>query len=109
MSKTILQALLDEVHYPVGEGFAENKLLLRGLSVEASCSAEVLRGSAFIGATADCLMSLVTAPSFSEGDKSISLSERGLILKRANALYRSIGEQEQEMSEREESSVAFLD
>lgn len=91
-SKTILQALQDEVHYPVGIGYLENKLLSRGLEADSLITVDVLRSTAFIGAVADCLMSLVEAPNYSEGDKSVSLSDKGLILKRANALYRYIGE-----------------
>lgn len=91
-SKTILQALQDEVHYPVGLGYLENKLLARGLDTNGIITADVLRSTAFIGAVADCLMSLAEAPNYSEGDKSVSYSNKDIILKRANALYRSIGE-----------------
>lgn len=94
MAKSIIQALVDEVHYPVGEGHAENKLLARGLVASDHCTAEVIRSDAFRGAVADVLVMLVTAPNFSEADKSFSLSDKSLIIKRANAIYGEIGEPE---------------
>lgn len=94
-SKTIREALIDEIHYPISVGFADNKLLMRGLDAEAPFTIEVARSPAFVGATADCLASLITAPNFSESDKSVSFSRDVVfILGRANALYRSLGEPE---------------
>lgn len=92
MKKTILQTLIDEVHYPLSRGFVENKCLERGLSPDDPITAEVVRSRAYRGAVADCLLSLVYAPNFSESDKSVSLADKELILARAKALYRSIGE-----------------
>ena len=54
--------------------------------------ADIARSNEFIGAVADCLYSLISAPSFSEADKSFTLSDKDLILKKANFLYNSIGE-----------------
>ena len=90
--KTIKQALIDEVHYPIPEGFVENKMLKRGLSIIDEVSSDVLKSSAFIGCVADCLYSLVEAPNFNEADKSFSLADRKLILKKVDAMYESIGE-----------------
>lgn len=92
--KTIMQALIDEVHYPIPSGFVENKLLKRGLGATAEVTAEILNSTAFIGCVADCLYSLIEAPNFNEADKSFSLADRNLILKKVNALYNSIGEPE---------------
>lgn len=94
MSKTICEALIDEIHYPIGVGFAENKLIMRGLDADGAFTAEVARSTAFVGAVADCLASLITAPNFKESDKSVDLTFKDTILKRANALYRSLGEPE---------------
>lgn len=91
--KTVRQALIDEIHYPISEGFVENKLLARGLSPEDDMTPESFRSDAFRGAVADCLWSLIEAPSFSEADKSISLGDRDLILKKVNSIYLSIGEE----------------
>jgi hypothetical protein len=96
--RTIKQALIDEIAFPIGEGSIENKLLRRGLDADAEITADVLNSSAFIGATADCLYSLIDTPNFSEANKSVSLSDKDLILKKANALYSSIGEEEKTIS-----------
>lgn len=90
--KTVRQALIDEIHYPISEGFVENKLLSRGLSADDELTIDVLKSNEFKGAVADCLWSLIEAPSFSEADKSISLADRDIILRKANSIYLSIGE-----------------
>lgn len=97
--RTIAQALKDEVYYPVNDGKIENILLKRGLEGNAEISAETINSNEFNGAVADCLYSLVEAPNFSESDISISLQDRKLILKKANALYASIGESEKNLDE----------
>lgn len=90
--KTVRQALLDEIHYPISEGFVENKLLSRGLNPDDELILDVLKSNEFRGAVADCLWSLIEAPNFSEADKSISLGDRNVILKKVNSIYLSIGE-----------------
>lgn len=90
--KTVRQALIDEIHYPISQGFIDNRLMSRGLYPEDELTIEVLKCNEFKGAVADCLWSLIEAPNISEADKSISLAERDLILKKANAIYLSIGE-----------------
>jgi hypothetical protein len=90
--KTILQALMDEVYYPVKPGKAENMLYARGLNPEEICTAETFRDNAYIGAVADTLVSLVQAINFSEADTSISISDKDKILQLANQYYRTIGE-----------------
>lgn len=90
--KTIMQALIDEIHYPIGSGIIENKMILRGLELDGEYDAGIARSSEFIGAVADCLYSLISAPNFSEADKSFSLSDKNLILRKVNSLYNSIGE-----------------
>lgn len=97
--KTIRQALKDEVGYPIGDGFIENKLIARGLDGDGAISASVINSKEFLGASADCLFALVDAPNFSESDISISLADRNLILKKANYLYRTIGEEEKTLDE----------
>ena len=92
--KTVGQALIDEIHYPISVGMIENKLIMRGLAFDDEFGIEVATSKEFIGAVADCLYSLIEAPNFSEADKSISLSDKSLILKKVNALYKSIGEKE---------------
>lgn len=97
--KTIAQTLKDEILYPVGEGFIGNRLLARGLDPEADITTEVYNCASFQGAIADSLLSLIEAPNFSETDISISLTDKNLILKKANDIYRRIGEDERNLLE----------
>jgi hypothetical protein len=92
--KTILQALKDEIHYRLSDGFFENRLLSRGLNGCDSCAQDVINSKPFRGAVADCLISLIQAPNLSEGDLSFSLSEKDKIIALANSIYNSIGEYE---------------
>lgn len=98
--KTIKQALIDEIHYPIGSGIIENKMILRGLKADDEFDIDTAKSKAFIGAVADCLVSLIAAPNFSEADKSFSLSDKALILRKANSLYNSIGEVPVELEEK---------
>lgn len=97
--KTIAQALLDEIHYPIPHGFVENKLIERGLDGDFAFSMSVAMSNEYKGALADCLYSLIQSINFSEADKSIgalSTEDKKIILRRANALYSAIGEDEKE-------------
>lgn len=101
MAKTIQQALIDEVLYPISAGLVENAMIRRGL-YDGEFDGSIADTEQYIGALADCLYSLVTAVSFSESDKSIgslSSSDKALILKRANKLYAQIGEEEKPTDE----------
>nr|DAX44883.1 MAG TPA: hypothetical protein [Caudoviricetes sp.] len=93
--KTILQALRDEIHYPIPVGFIENKLIARQLRAEDPYNHEVSECCMWKGALADCLYSLLQAVSYSESDKSVgtlSDKDKERLLVRVNALYESIGE-----------------
>jgi hypothetical protein len=92
--KTILQALRDEIHFPVGTGHLENRLLRRGLIPNEECSLETFNDARFIGAVADSLWFLISAPNISESDKQVNMVYKDLIVKQANQLYKSIGEEE---------------
>lgn len=92
--KTVQQALIDDIHYPIAVGFVENALIRRGLDPTSECSSETINGKAYMGAVADSLVSLVAAPNISEADKSISLSDKDKILNWANRIYVQIGEPE---------------
>lgn len=78
--KTVLQALKDEVHYKLSSGFFENRLLERSLDGNEICTFDILKSKPFKGAVADCLMSLIQMPNFTEGDVSLSLSDKDNIL-----------------------------
>lgn len=95
--KTIKQALMDEIHYPIPEGFVGNIIIKRGLYENNPLTKETMESNEYIGAVADCLYSLLHAVNFSEADKSvgsISSSDKEMILLRVNSLYKSIGEAE---------------
>lgn len=92
--KTILQALIDEIHYPIPVGHAENRLMKRGLYPCDECTTDVLNSKPFIGAVADSLYMLISATNFSEADKSVGSLNIASILKEANTLYKAIGESE---------------
>lgn len=96
MAKTIRQALIDEVHYPLPFGFIENKIIERGLNGDAEYTTEVFRSNEWKGALADCLYSLLQAVSLSESDKSIGTltdEDKKRLLVRINSLYQAIGEE----------------
>ncbi len=93
--KTIKQALVDEIHYPIPQGFIENKLIERKLDGDELFTYEVAQSNEWKGALADCLYSLIQAVSLSESDKSIGTltdSDKQKLLIRINALYKAIGE-----------------
>lgn len=95
--KTIRQALIDEVHYPMPEGFVDNVLIKRGIAEDEQFTFDVAKSNDYIGAVADCLCSLLHAVNFSEADKSVgtlSVNEKEMILLRVNNMYKSIGEAE---------------
>lgn len=93
--KTIQQALIDEIHYPIPEGFVENVMIKRKLNPSGDCDSDTMNSKEYMGALADCLWSLVQAINFSEADKSFgSLSDKDKerILLRVNSIYNAIGE-----------------
>ena len=93
--KTIKQALIDEIHYPIPLGFVENKMIERQLNGDDEYTFEVAQSKEWKGALADCLYSLIQAVSLSESDKSIgtlSDKDKEKLLVRINALYKTIGE-----------------
>nr|DAG52525.1 MAG TPA: hypothetical protein [Bacteriophage sp.] len=93
--KTIKQALIDEIHYPIPLGFVENKMIERQLNGDDEYTFEVAQSKEWKGALADCLYSLIQAVSLSESDKSIgtlSDKDKERMLVRINALYKTIGE-----------------
>lgn len=94
--KTIQQALIDEIHYPIPIGFVENVVIKRGLNPEEGFSFDVAHSKEYMGAHADCLYSLIQAINFSEADKSIgSLSDKQItaIISLMNKIYEAIGEE----------------
>ena len=94
--KTIRQALIDEIIYPIPEGLVENKLIARGLTGEQEFTFETSKSHEYKGCFADCLVALIQAVSFSESDKSVgTLTDevKKKLLHRANEIYDAIGEE----------------
>lgn len=106
--RTVRQALVDEVFYPLAEGKVENVILCRDLNGDAEVDKATLTSDAFLGAVADCLSAVIEqALNFSEADKSVSVpSSQQIVLlkKRINSIYSSIGEGQQGF---DEPSVTF--
>lgn len=97
MSKTIRQALIDEIIYPMPEGKVENKMIARGINGDDEYTPEVAKSDEYRGAYADCLIALLQSVGFSESDKSVNaLSDEAKkrLLTIANSIYKSIGEEE---------------
>lgn len=93
--KTVIQALIDEIHYPIPLGYVENVCIKRYLDPDEEFTYNLARGKEYKGALADCLCSLLHAVNFSEADKSVgnlSDAQRRALLKKANKLYEEIGE-----------------
>lgn len=94
--RTVRQALIAEVHYPVPVGFVENKLIERQLDGDAEYTYEVAKSDGWKGAVADCLYSLLQAVNVSESDKSVGTltdKDKERLLVRINSLYQAIGEE----------------
>lgn len=95
--KTIREALLDDIIYPIPEGKVDNKMISRGLNGDELYDFEIANSNSYKGCFADCLVSLLQAVSFSEADKSVSaLSDEAKkkLLNIANSIYKTIGEEE---------------
>ena len=100
--KTVGEALISEVHWPLPDGFVETVCIKRNLDIEEEFSYDLSRSVEYKGALADCLFSLVQAINFNEADKSfgnLTDYQRKIILRCANALYAEIGEEEKDTAE----------
>lgn len=97
--KTVVQALISKVHWPLPYDFVETICIERGINGDKELSVDVAKSNEYKGALADCLYSLVQAINFSEAGKSVgtlSDKQREIVLKRANKLYKEIGEEEKD-------------
>lgn len=89
----ILEALKSRVHYPLSNNTFESIITQRWIDGTDEFTTEVANSNSFKGALADVLYEVVIVPNISEGGVSISYSDKKEILKRANSLYKEIGEQ----------------
>ena len=68
--KTIQQALIDEIHYPIPIGFVENVMIKRNLNGDDEFNYDISHSNEYQGALADCLWSLVQAISLKQTSPS---------------------------------------
>lgn len=96
MAKTILQALKDEIGFPIKSGFFENKLIARNINPDDEFSADTAKNDSYLLTYADCLKGLVVGlpNSVTEGDLSLSGADKDNMLKIANGIYNRYGEEE---------------
>lgn len=97
--KTVIEAIMSKVHWPLSYEFVETTCIERNLNGDGPFDPEVAQTSEYKGALADCLYSLIQAINFSEADKSVGTltdKQREAILKWANKLYVEIGEEEKD-------------
>lgn len=85
---TILEALKARFGYPVSDAFFQSVLIGRGLSPDDPFSPEVAHCPCFALARMDGLIQLLTEPNVTEGDYSISITDRDKILDVINAIRR---------------------
>lgn len=97
--KTVVQALISKVHWPLPYDFVETTCIERGIDSEKEFTIDIANSNEYKGALADCLYSLVQAINFSEANKSVGNltdKQREILLRRANKLYKEIGEEEKD-------------
>ena len=106
--KTVREALIDDIIYPLPEGKIDNKLIKRGFVDSQGgigtqqYTTEVANSQEYLLCFADCLVALVQAVNFSEADKSVGVPSDEMkkkFIKRANEIYKSFGEDEIKESE----------
>lgn len=95
--KTVREALIDEILYPIPEGKIDNKMIARGLEGDDEFTMDVAKSNEYRGCFADCLVALLQSVSFSEADKSVSpisdeVKKKLLVI--ANNIYKDLGEEE---------------
>lgn len=83
---TILEALKARFNYPLSDALFQSILIGRGLSGDDPFTAEVENSPAFNLAWMDGLIMLLTVPNITEGDLSITLSDRNVILDLINSI-----------------------
>jgi len=91
---TILEALKSKVSYPLSDSFFQSVLIERGLSTEGDFTQEVAQSKEFKLCYADALIRMISGVNATEGDYSVSLSDRDNLLKIANTIYSKYGEPE---------------
>lgn len=91
--KTVLETLKARVPY-VPVGAIEAIAVLRGIydSLQEEITPQVMGSKAFVLCEADMMKYLATVPNVSEGDVSISMGDRDILVNTANSIYARYGE-----------------
>ncbi|MDE5807683.1 MAG: hypothetical protein K2H76_06150 [Muribaculaceae bacterium] len=96
---TIREALKAKIQYPLKDNVFTPILIERCLDGEAEYTVEVYESYSFKGALADSYYASTDAINFSESDISVSKPDPNIALRKANALYRTIGEEEKNLDQ----------
>ncbi len=100
--KTVVEALLSKVHWPMPISFVETVCIERNIDGQEAFTYAVSTSTGYKGALADCYFHLFQAVNYSEAGKSVGNltdEQRRWCLKQANKLYGEIGEEEKEIEE----------
>jgi len=89
---TIVEALKSLVSYPIATNTASRILTKRGLADADTFNSTVAVSQAFELAEADLYKHLVSATNISEGGFSVSLTDKGNMIKMASSIYTKYGE-----------------
>ena len=92
--QTVFEALASSVGYPVPKGTIEAIAMRRGIykSLQEEINPQVMSGKAYALCEADMMKYLVTVANVSEGDVSISMSDKDILINTANSVYSAYGE-----------------
>ena len=92
--KTVLQALKSCVGYPVPKDTIETIAVRRGIydSLQEEINTQVMGSKAFALCEADIMKYLVTVANVSEGDVSISVNDKDILINTANSVYAKYDE-----------------
>ncbi|WP_302335842.1 hypothetical protein [Alistipes timonensis] len=92
--QTVFEALASSVGYPVPKGTIEAIAMKRGIynSLQEEINPQVMSGKAYALCEADMMKYLVTVANVSEGDVSISMSDKDILINTANSVYSAYGE-----------------
>lgn len=103
---TILEALQAKVTYPLPVTLFQSLLIDAGLNPEDIYTQEVGCSKCFQLAWAYALLGLVSATNVTEGDYSISLSDRASLIRLINSIFNRWGV---DPIEEKSATVKFLD
>ena len=92
--KTVFEALKSCVGYPIPDDTIETIAVRRGiyLQLQYNINTDIVSSRAFALCEADIMKYLVTTANVSEGDVSISMSDKDILINTANSVYAKYDE-----------------